>query len=171
MKKMNKTTKSNLITYGIVIIAYIVVQILLKAGVMSSLMQGLLVPLCIYVVLAVSLNLVVGISGELSLGHAGFMCVGAFGGAFLSNCLKDVITVSSVRLLLAMLAGAALAAVFGLLIGIPVLRLQFLLSNSLAEDTGYRRRSGWVSYPMVTLNLPELYRLDPPAFGRMLNVR
>lgn len=49
--------------------------------------------------------------------------------------------------------------------------MEFLLSNSLAEDTGYRRRSGWVSYPMVTLNLPELYRLNPPAFGRMLNVR
>lgn len=49
--------------------------------------------------------------------------------------------------------------------------MEFLLSNRLAEDTGYRRRSGWVSYPMVTLNLPELYRLNPPAFGRMLNVR
>lgn len=49
--------------------------------------------------------------------------------------------------------------------------MEFLLSNHLAEDTGYRRRSGWVSYPMVTLNLPELYRLNPPAFGRMLNVR
>lgn len=124
MKKMSKTMKSNLITYGIVIVFYILVQILLKAGALSSLMQGLLVPLCIYVVLAVSLNLVVGISGELSLGHAGFMCVGAFGGAFFSNCMKDVITVSSVRLLLAMLVGAALAAVFGLLIGIPVLRLR-----------------------------------------------
>lgn len=49
--------------------------------------------------------------------------------------------------------------------------MEFLLSNRLAEDTGYRRWSGWVSYPMVTLNLPELYRLNPPAFGRMLNVR
>lgn len=49
--------------------------------------------------------------------------------------------------------------------------MEFLLSNRLAKDTGYRRQSGWVSYPMVTLNLPELYRLNPPAFGRMLNVR
>lgn len=48
--------------------------------------------------------------------------------------------------------------------------MEFLLSNRLAEDTGYRRQSGWVSYPMVTLNLPELYRLDPPAFHSMLNV-
>jgi len=124
MKNMSKITKNNLITYGMVLLFYIVVEILLKTGSVSSLMQGLLVPLCVYVVLAVSLNLVVGISGELSLGHAGFMCVGAFAGAFFSNCVKDVITASNLRLLLAMFVGAALAAVFGLLIGIPVLRLR-----------------------------------------------
>ena len=90
----------------------------------AGLLQGLLVPLCVYVVLAVSLNLVVGISGELSLGHAGFMCVGAFAGAFFSNSVKDVITMGGVRIFLALLIGAAAAAVFGLLIGIPVLRLR-----------------------------------------------
>ncbi|MCI8429660.1 MAG: branched-chain amino acid ABC transporter permease [Lachnospiraceae bacterium] len=124
MKNLNKTTKDNLITYGMVIAAYIIVEILLKAGVISSLLQGLLVPLCVYVVLAISLNLVVGISGELSLGHAGFMCVGAFAGAFFSNSVKDVITAGEVRIFLALLVGAAAAAVFGLLIGIPVLRLR-----------------------------------------------
>ena len=75
-KALNKNTKSNLITYGMVILAYVIMEILMKAGMVSSLLQGLLVPLCTYVILAVSLNLVVGISGELSLGHAGFMCVG-----------------------------------------------------------------------------------------------
>lgn len=124
IKNLNKTTKDNLITYGMVVAAYIIVEILLKAGMISSLLQGLLVPLCVYVVLAISLNLVVGISGELSLGHAGFMCVGAFAGAFFSNSVKDVITAGSVRILLALLVGAAAAAVFGLLIGIPVLRLR-----------------------------------------------
>ena len=78
MKNLNKTTKDNLITYGMVIAVYIIVEILLKAGMISSLLQGLLVPLCVYVVLAVSLNLVVGISGELSLGHAGFMSLELF---------------------------------------------------------------------------------------------
>lgn len=124
MKNLNKTTKDNLITYGMVIAAYLIVEILLKAGVISSLLQGLLVPLCVYVVLAISLNLVVGISGELSLGHAGFMCVGAFAGAFFSNSVKDVITVGGVRIFLALLIGAAASAVFGLIIGIPVLRLR-----------------------------------------------
>lgn len=92
MKKLKiaKTTKNNLITYSMVLIAYILVQILLITGHMSSLMSGLLVPLCIYVMLAVSLNLTVGILGELSLGHAGFMCVGAFSGAFFSKCMDGL---------------------------------------------------------------------------------
>ncbi|MDY3250076.1 MAG: branched-chain amino acid ABC transporter permease [Candidatus Choladocola sp.] len=120
----NKNTKSNLITYGIVIAAFILVQILQSTGNISSLLKGLLVPLCVYVVMAVSLNLVVGISGELSLGHAGFMCVGAFSSAFFSKCMQNTITVGGLRFFLAILLGAAVAAVFGLLIGIPVLRLK-----------------------------------------------
>lgn len=119
-----KKLKSNMITYGIVIAAYILFQVLLSAGRLSSLMKGLLVPICVYITLAISLNLVVGISGELSLGHAGFMCVGAFSGAFFSKCVQESITVNPLRLFLAMLIGAAVAAVFGLLIGIPVLRLK-----------------------------------------------
>ena len=80
MKNMSKTTKSSLITYGLVVLAYVVAEIFMKTGHMTSLLKGLLVPLCVYAILAVSLNLTVGILGELSLGHAGFMCVGAFSG-------------------------------------------------------------------------------------------
>ena len=124
LKKMNKNTKSNLITYGIVIAAFIVMQTLISTGSISSLMEGLMVPLCIYIILAVSLNLVVGILGELSLGHAGFMCVGAFTSAVFSKCMRDVITITPLRFILALLIGMAVAAVFGIIIGIPVLRLK-----------------------------------------------
>ena len=124
MKTKSKTFKNNLITYAIVIAAFIVVQIIQSTGNLSSLMKGLLIPLCVYVILAISLNLVVGISGELSLGHAGFMCVGAFASAFFSKCTENVITVGPLRFALAILVGAAIAAVFGILIGIPVLRLR-----------------------------------------------
>ena len=79
MKK--KKLIDNSLTYGLVIACWAVVQIMMATGHMTSLMKGLLVPLCMYVILAVSLNLTVGILGELSLGHAGFMCVGAFAGA------------------------------------------------------------------------------------------
>lgn len=122
-KAKQKTFINNMITYAMVAVAYIVVQILLGTGHMSSLMKGLLVPFCIYVIMAVSLNLTVGILGELSLGHAGFMCVGAFSGALFSKCMKGAID-PTVSLVIAVIIGAAVAAVFGVLIGIPVLRLK-----------------------------------------------
>ncbi len=122
-KAKQKTFINNMITYAIVVVAYIVVQILMGTGHMSSLMKGLLVPFCIYVIMAVSLNLTVGILGELSLGHAGFMCVGAFAGALFSKCMKGAID-PTVSLVIAVIIGAAVAAVFGVLIGIPVLRLK-----------------------------------------------
>ena len=123
-KKINRQTRSNIITYGIVILAYIIVQTMINTGSISSLMEGLMVPLCIYAILAVSLNLVVGILGELSLGHAGFMCVGAFASAFFSKCMRGEMESDGLRFFLALLIGVAAAAVFGLLIGIPVLRLK-----------------------------------------------
>ena len=124
MKAMNKTTKSNLITYLLVVVIYFAVQALVMTGGLSSLMQGLLVPLCAYIILAVSLNLTVGILGELSLGHAGFMCVGAFSSAFFSKCMTDVIPSAGLRFFFALVIGAVMAGVFGILIGIPVLRLK-----------------------------------------------
>lgn len=122
--KLSKNMKDNMITYGIVIIAYVIMQIMISTGNISSLMKGLMVPLCVYVILAVSLNLTVGILGELSLGHAGFMCVGAFAGAFFSKCMQETITVDILRFILAILIGAVSAGVIGLLIGMPVLRLK-----------------------------------------------
>lgn len=122
-KAKQKTFINNMITYAIVVVAYIVVQILMGTGHMSSLMKGLLVPFCIYVIMAVSLNLTVGILGELSLGHAGFMCVGAFAGALFSKCMKGSMD-PTVSLIIAVIIGAVVAAVFGIFIGIPVLRLK-----------------------------------------------
>jgi len=122
-KLKNKTFKNNLITYGVVIIAFAIVQTLKATGNLSSLFSGLLVPLCAYVILAVSLNLVVGISGELSLGHAGFMCIGAFTSALFSQCVVGSIP-DGLRFFLAIIIGALFAGIFGVLIGIPVLRLK-----------------------------------------------
>lgn len=119
-----KTAKSNLITYGMVIAAYIIVELLVNAGQVSSLMKGLLVPLCIYTIMAISLNLTVGILGELSLGHAGFMCVGAFASSLFSISMLEAIPTAGIRFFFAILVGAAAAAVAGIIVGIPVLRLR-----------------------------------------------
>ena len=83
MKKLTPGRKrliNNSITYAIVIAAFVILQVLNAGGMLSSSLQGQLIPICAYIVMALSLNLVVGISGELSLGHAGFMSVGAFSG-------------------------------------------------------------------------------------------
>lgn len=122
--KKNKILVQNGITYAMVIGFWAVIQILSAGGHVSSLMKGLLVPLCIYAILAVSLNLTVGILGELSLGHAGFMCVGAFTGAFFTRCMEETMPSVGMRFFFALILGAAVAGVFGILIGIPVLRLK-----------------------------------------------
>ena len=119
-----KTTRTNFCTYGIVILMYIVLQSMISAGAMSSSLKGMLIPICAYIVMAVSLNLTVGVLGELSLGHAGFMSVGAFSGVTTAIALKDVIASNGVRLLVGILVGAVFAAFAGFLIGIPVLRLK-----------------------------------------------
>lgn len=73
--------KNNIfLIYGTVIAAYIIIQLLMSAGAVTSSLRGQLVPICAYIVMAVSLNLTVGVLGELSLGHAGFMSIGAFTG-------------------------------------------------------------------------------------------
>ena len=112
------------VTYAMVILFYIIAEGLIMTGHISSLMKGLLVPVCYYAILAVSLNLTVGILGELSLGHAGFMCIGAFSGAFFTQCTENAIPSVGLRFFLALVIGSALAGLFGLLIGIPVLRLK-----------------------------------------------
>lgn len=121
MSKMNKTNRVNFATYGMVILAYVVLQIMGGVGMLSSTMKGQLVPICAYVAMALSLNLTVGVLGELSLGHAGFMSVGAFAGAVAAAALP--IPSDGLRLAVSMVIGAIVAAAAGTLVGIPVLRL------------------------------------------------
>ena len=124
--KQKKSTINNLISYGIVIVAFIVCQTMISGGSMTRSLKGQMIPICVYIVMAVSLNLVVGISGELSLGHAGFMSVGAFTGSIASAWLLAALHVENetLRLVLSMIVGGAVAGVAGVLIGVPVLRLR-----------------------------------------------
>ena len=121
---MSKQFKSNLITYAMIVAFYIIMQILVGTGNLSSLFKGLLVPVCVYTIMAVSLNLTVGILGELSLGHAGFMCVGAFCGAYTTKMLQGTINNEILLFIIALVVGIIMAALFGFLVGIPVLRLK-----------------------------------------------
>ena len=127
MKKLTPSRKrliNNSITYGMVIAAFVIIQIMKAGGMLSSSLQGLLVPICAYVTMAIALNLVVGISGELSLGHAGFMSVGAFSGVIAATCLQNTIPSDALRLAVSMVVGAICAGVAGFIVGVPVLRLR-----------------------------------------------
>ena len=122
LKNMKKSTKSNLVTLSIVVGFYIFIQILGGVGLLTNSFSGQLVPICAYVILAVSLNLTVGILGELSLGHAGFMSVGAFSGTLVYVVLHETAP-QPLAMLLAFVVGGVVAGLFGFLVGIPVLRL------------------------------------------------
>lgn len=126
---MKKTTVTKFLRkffpYILVITAFFICQSMIVAGTMPRTTKSLLIPVCVYIVMAVSLNLTVGISGELSLGHAGFMSIGAFTGIVIAAYTRQAFGVpETVQLLLAIIAGGIMAGIMGVLIGIPVLRLQ-----------------------------------------------
>lgn len=123
MMKRKKTSIKNYITYAIALGAFAVMMVLIATGNATRHLQSMLVPICINIVLAASLNLVVGILGELSLGHAGFMSVGAYAGCLFSLYMQEILP-TAVRFPLAMLVGGLVAAAFGVLVGVPVLRLR-----------------------------------------------
>ena len=123
MKTLSRSFRRDLVTYGMVVVMFLAIQMLSGMGMLTNSLSGQLVPICAYIIMAISLNLTVGILGELSLGHAGFMSVGGFVGAFVSVCVGDAVP-GWLCFTLALLAGTAAAALFGFLIGIPVLRLQ-----------------------------------------------
>ena len=126
MKKLHlkKTTLTTAITLAAVIVIYIIFTVLTNTGSISSVMKSMLPRICVWVMMAVSLNLVVGLLGELSLGHAGFMYVGAFTGCIFVKIADTAIPNDTLRFILGMVVGAVFAAMFGLLIGSAVLRLQ-----------------------------------------------
>ena len=126
MKNMlkNKNTRTDFATYLLVAGAFVLMQILSSMNMLGSSVKGFLIPICVYISLAVSLNLLVGICGELSLGHAGFMGLGAFSGVVISALLRDVVDSEVIRLACAMLGGGVIAGIASVIIGIPVLRLR-----------------------------------------------
>lgn len=123
-RRMSKRLQSNLITYAIVIGFFVLMTVLEVTGILTNSLAGQLVPICAYVCMAVSLNLVVGISGELSLGHAGFMSVGAFSGFVAFSLVNGLINNALLAYVIALVIAAVIAGVAGFVIGIPVMRLR-----------------------------------------------
>ena len=123
-RSLRKTTVVDFATDLGVTVLFVVMYSLQSSGSLTRSLSGLLIPICCYMSMAVSLNLTVGILGELSLGHAGFMSVGAFSGIIAAMSLQEAVPSAPLRLAIAMVVGAFFAAIVGFLVGAPVLRLQ-----------------------------------------------
>ncbi len=123
-KGMKAVTKMDYATYAGVILAFVIVSLCQSFGLLNRSVSGMLVPICAYVCMALSLNLTVGVLGELSLGHAGFMSVGAFTGIITSMSLSTTVPNELARVVLALVVGMIFAAITGVIVGVPVLRLR-----------------------------------------------
>ena len=113
----------NAVTLMLLAAFYAVVSWMLYSGHITRQFTNMLIPMSMYIVLAVSLNLVVGFLGELNLGHAGFMSVGLFTGCLVSIALSGKLPLIA-RLPLCMLIGGVCAGLFGFAVGMPALRLK-----------------------------------------------
>ena len=154
------------LNYIIIATVTVVFAILSLTGNMKATYPSLLANIGIAIILASSLGMVVSFLGELSLGHAGFMCIGAFVGGKIASMLdvSDGSTVNIGVMLLAIIVGGAVAALFGILIGIPALRLRgdYLAIVTLAFGEIVRS---------VIMNLPEnlfggTLGLETPRFDK-----
>ncbi len=123
-KIFDKKHLGRTLSFTLVILMYLIIEGMMLSGNLSSLFTSLLVPVCCHIVAAIGLNLNVGVSGELNLGQAGFMSVGAFSAVCVSGCLAPSITAAVPRLMISIIAGVFFASLFGILIGIPVLKLE-----------------------------------------------
>ena len=112
------------INYTVIAIVLIVTAVLSLTGNMKSSTQYLLEKISISMILAVSLSVLVGFLGELSLGHAGFMCAGAYIGGKLAVLLVPSLGNGPLTLIITVLAGGLCAALFGIIVGLPALRLR-----------------------------------------------
>ena len=169
MNAKKKKLIYNSVTFGIVILAFILCNVFY--GDMSRSLRGQLIPICCWIVMAVSLNLVVGISGELSLGHAGFMSLGALSGIVVSGWMLNGFQMENetLRLVIAIVTGGIVAGVLGALIGIPVLRLRgdYLAIVTLAFGEIIRNVLNCV-YASVDGQRLELGFINPNLPGKLL---
>ena len=112
--------KTYIITFSLVLVAFAIIQGLISAGIINRYWQNILILICINVIMATSLNLTVGVLGQINLGHAGFMAVGAYSAGLF---LKSGVVPGIPGFFLSLLIAGLVAAGFGVLIGLPVLRL------------------------------------------------
>lgn len=119
---MNRKVKSYTLNITALVLIYVVLSLLISTGTLNSYLSGILITIGIAIIMAVSLNLTTGLLGQLALGHAGFMSIGAYTAALITKSLSGTNFVLSLPI--GLLAGGLVSALFGLVIGMPALRLK-----------------------------------------------
>ena len=122
--KLKNIKWKHYVNYVAVVAFLIFFAVISFTGSLSSSNIYLIEKIAIAIILSVSLSMVVGFLGELSLGHAGFMCVGAYLGGKTSLLLQPVLGNGFLNLLASLIVGGLVAALFGAIIGLPALRLR-----------------------------------------------
>lgn len=112
--------RTNLLWLALIMSTYIILNILISAGIINNVYQTVLLTIGINIILAISLNLIIGITGQFSLGHAGFMIIGAYS----CGVVLKLIAGGTVGVLLGILIGMAISAAVALVVAIPTLRLR-----------------------------------------------
>ena len=143
MKQLNKTNLGWLI---FIAVAFLAIQLLVFAGIIDAFYEITLMTILINVILAVGLNLIIGFSGQFSLGHAGFMAIGAYCTAIMTIKIPTLL-----GLFVGILLGAIVAGAVALVVGIPTLRLK---GDYLA---------------IVTLGVAEIIRIAILNMGSLTN--
>lgn len=120
--KGKKVAKAYLINLIVIVALYLLLNQLVAGRVLSRTMQGIMMLIFINIILATSLNLTTGFLGQIALGHAGFMSIGAYSAALFSLNVTGLPDLA--RFLISLIVGGLIAALFGLLVGVPALRLK-----------------------------------------------
>lgn len=131
-KKFSIPTPASYALNAVILFAvWLVISMMISSGVITNYWRGILITIGINIVLATSLNLACGYLGQLPLGHAGFMAVGAYAGAIFMKATPAAALIRSGNtaavlplFIAAVIISALVAGIFGILIGIPALRLK-----------------------------------------------
>ena len=150
-------SKTNLCWIALAAVVFTVVTVLINAGLLGSYYQITLYNICINIILAVSLNLIIGICGQFSLGHAGFMCIGAYSAAIMVKSMPNMGGFA-----IGIVIGLIISAIAALIVSIPTLRLRgdYLAIATLGFAEIIRSIFQWDKLGAVT-NGSNMLRLFP----------
>lgn len=112
-------SRTNMVWTVLILFVFSLIQVLISTGVINSYYESTLFTICINMILAVSLNLIVGICGQFSLGHAGFMAIGAYCAGIVTRMMPNY-----GGMVIGILVGFAISSIAALIVSIPTLRLR-----------------------------------------------